>query len=71
MRGYYWTGQRMILTGRWREVYGEVVEEKIVAIEEKSKWKEGCEVGFGSDVIEAGSDGKNERRDEMGRDCMY
>ena len=27
----------------------------------------GCEVGFGSDVIQAGSDGKTERR----RDCTY
>ena len=30
-----------------------------------------CEVGFGSDIIETGSDGKRERRDGMGRDCTY
>ena len=76
MRGYYWTGQRMILTDGWREeVCGEVVEEGGVAIQEKGTRKDGmgmciaggCEVGFGSDVIEAGSDGKTERR----RDCTY
>ena len=74
MREYYWTGQRMKLNG-WREgVYGEVGEEGSVAIEEKGIWKGGmgtcivgrCEVGFGSDVIEAGSDGKTERRRECG-----
>ena len=80
MRGYYWTGQRIILTDGWREeVCGGVVKERGGAIEEKGIWKdgmgmcvvEGCEVGFGSDVIEAGSDGKTERRDGMGRDCKY
>ena len=35
MRGYYWTGQRMILTdGGREETFGEVVEERRVAIEE-------------------------------------
>lgn len=64
--------------GRRKRVYGEVVEEANVAIEEKGKWKDGvgmrivggCEAGFGIHVIEAGIDGKNEMRNEMGRECI-
>ena len=38
MRGYYWTGQRMILTDGWREErFGEVVEERRVAMEEGNR----------------------------------
>ena len=66
----------MVLTDRGREdVCGDVGEKGSVAIEEKGKWKDGmgmcivggCEVGFGSDAIEDGSDGKTGRR----TDCTY
>ena len=68
MRGYYWTGQRIVWTdGGREEVCREVVGERRVAIGEKGNDTmmdiEGCEVGFGSGAR------KTERRDEVGREC--